>query len=360
MLDEKINMNLNILISTAIGAFIGSSITLLATIISHYLQCSAQQQKEEKEIKGFLQAIHDEIETLWKIYTEGMGNILEATPINTPLPYYYPLTQEYFTIYVNNTSFVSKIEDIVLRKNIVETYVQAKGLIDSYKMNNELVYKYEHSAWTYQETQSNIHKISMDAHHKALIEYAKSLKETHEKVKQKVQLLLKSLKTSSSSAKKEESMNGKEIRAQIDTENVKGLILINGGGAVALLTFLPSILNNPSYEPLSKAILNGLLIFSIGLISALIHNHLRRRCSLAYESSKPIKTFLGFSEPWVGHISYFFMYTSYALFIVAVVLVFLGGHTVLNSDKQTPKENAVAEINISTDKDVNVSKTNNK
>ncbi|MFH2144590.1 MAG: hypothetical protein ABII75_00985 [Candidatus Omnitrophota bacterium] len=134
-------MDLKILIPTALGAFIGSCITLIATIISHHLQCSAQQQREKKEIEGFLQAIHDEIETLWKVYMEGMGNLLEATPINSPLPYYYPLTQEYFTIYVNNTSFVSKIEDIVLRKNIVETYVQAKGVIDSYKMNHELVYK---------------------------------------------------------------------------------------------------------------------------------------------------------------------------------------------------------------------------
>jgi hypothetical protein len=34
---------------------------------------------------------------------------------------------------------------------------------------------------------------------------------------------------------------GLEIRAQIDQENVKGLLLINGGAAVALLAALPQV-----------------------------------------------------------------------------------------------------------------------
>lgn len=38
---------------------------------------------------------------------------------------------------------------------------------------------------------------------------------------------------------------GLEIRAQIDSENVKGLLLINGGGAVALIAFLPAVIGKP-------------------------------------------------------------------------------------------------------------------
>lgn len=131
-------------------------------------------------------------------------------------------------------------------------------------------------------------------------------------------------------------MNGKEIRAQIDTENVKGLLLINGGGAVALLAFLPSILNKPGYEPLTLAILWGLLIFQIGLITALIHNHLRRRCSLAYDCPKPkVKLLgLGLEEPYVCHFSHIFMIASYGCFIIAGILIFCGGLKALNTIHQ--------------------------
>lgn len=76
---------------------------------------------------------------------------------------------------------------------------------------------------------------------------------------------------------------GLEIRAQIDTENVKGLLLINGGGTVALLAFLPTILGKPQFEPLLRAVVLALLTFHFGLVTAVIHNRLRRVCSLHYE-----------------------------------------------------------------------------
>ena len=127
-------------------------------------------------------------------------------------------------------------------------------------------------------------------------------------------------------------MDGPFIRANIDTENVKGLLLINGGGSVALLALLPSILDKAQYKPLATAILWALLIYQSGLVTALIHNHLRRRCSLAYEIAgvKRRKFFgLGLTEPYICHFSHLFMYASYACFVIAGCTVFLGGFKVL-------------------------------
>lgn len=76
---------------------------------------------------------------------------------------------------------------------------------------------------------------------------------------------------------------GLEIRAQIDTENVKGLFLVNGGAAVALLAFLPAVLDKPAYESLARAVLWSLVIYQVGLLFAIVHNRLRRVCSLVYE-----------------------------------------------------------------------------
>jgi len=40
---------------------------------------------------------------------------------------------------------------------------------------------------------------------------------------------------------------GVKIRAQIDTESVRNVMLINGGGSVALLALLPAILGTPTF-----------------------------------------------------------------------------------------------------------------
>jgi hypothetical protein len=77
--------------------------------------------------------------------------------------------------------------------------------------------------------------------------------------------------------------SGRELRANIDVENFKGLLLVNGGGSVALLAFLPSVLEKPGYEALACYILWGLLWYQVGLVSALIHNRLTRKCSLIYD-----------------------------------------------------------------------------
>ena len=125
---------------------------------------------------------------------------------------------------------------------------------------------------------------------------------------------------------------GLEIRAQIDTENVKGLLIINGGGAVALLAFLPVIFGKPTLGPLVTSVLWALFAFQVGLVMAVIHNRLRRVCSLEYEryGYKPprcrfIPAWTNRNDPCVCAISIFFMWFSLAAFITGGLLVFDGG-----------------------------------
>ena len=133
---------------------------------------------------------------------------------------------------------------------------------------------------------------------------------------------------------------GLEIRAQIDTELVKGLLIINGGGSIALLTFLPTILGKPEYLPLSKAVLWGLFSFQIGLVSAVIHNRLRRVCSLEFEKYNynpppckrfPISLFKFRNDaPCVCRASVMLMWLSIVSFVLAGIFVIHGGFGVLN------------------------------
>ena len=63
-------------------------------------------------------------------------------------------------------------------------------------------------------------------------------------------------------------MAGIDIRAGVDTETFKALLLLNGGGAVALLTLFAAILDQASSKPIQRAILWGVVAMIFGLVVA--------------------------------------------------------------------------------------------
>jgi len=76
---------------------------------------------------------------------------------------------------------------------------------------------------------------------------------------------------------------GTTERSRVEKETVRGLLLANGGGAIAMLAVLPSVLDRTGYQPLAQGLLYGLLVMTIGVALAIVHNHLRSRISPAAE-----------------------------------------------------------------------------
>ena len=123
---------------------------------------------------------------------------------------------------------------------------------------------------------------------------------------------------------------GMEIRAQIDQDMVRALLLLNGGASVAMLAFLPYSIANPDLVPLIRGILWGLLFYLVGLVTAVVHIRLRRLCSLEYENhgySPPPGTFIGvrLKEPRVCFVSVKFMWLSLLAFVFGSFRILLGG-----------------------------------
>jgi hypothetical protein len=177
-----------------ISALIGSTVALVTVYLSHRWEVSKQKEQDARTLMGLLQAVHDEIETLWDLYMEGIGHRLEELPNGQALSTYYPVTQEYFTVYNTNAFFIGRIRDNDLRKLIVSTYSKARGLIDSYRLNNDLVQKHEHAYWLFLQTNSPVHEVAVQGRLQALVNYAAALKRLHEDVKRQVQDLLRALR----------------------------------------------------------------------------------------------------------------------------------------------------------------------
>lgn len=124
--------------------------------------------------------------------------------------------------------------------------------------------------------------------------------------------------------------DGRETRAAIDSETVRGLLLINGGGAVALLAFLPALLPQSEFQTLSRAVIWSIFTFQFGLMCAVIHNRLRGLCSLEYAkviaNRKVCNLFSWKSEnPCVCVWSRGFMWASIAAFLLAGLIMMKAG-----------------------------------
>jgi hypothetical protein len=128
-----------------------------------------------------------------------------------------------------------------------------------------------------------------------------------------------------------EQSKGVEQRAQMDTETVRALLLINGGGIATLLGVFSQVIGKGAgYGGLGPAILEGVVILMLGLASAVIHNQLRRKCSLHYERHEmhpPKGRLFGVTlwEPTVCCWSSVFMWLSIASFIAAGTYVAFRG-----------------------------------
>lgn len=177
------------LLSALIGGALACAGSLWATKITQSNDRKIRELSLKQSQINFLKALSNEINTLWERYMWGIGEELERLADGHPFTFYYPVTQDYFTVFNNNSQFIGSLQNEELSSEIVEIYSIAKGLVDSYRLNNDFVQKHEHWHWLANETNQNIHLQRAQAQLEALKEYSATLKEIHFKIKEKLPIL---------------------------------------------------------------------------------------------------------------------------------------------------------------------------
>lgn len=181
------------------GAILGGLITGFFAVHSTTRAFDNQRQytkeNDERIIRGLLQAIHDEVEVMWGRYQETMGSRIDTLEDDEPLNFYCPLVSDSFTVYNGNSVLIGRIPDNALRKQIIKTYMLAKGMMDLFRLNNDLVQRLETARKIYQETGAEIDKQFADSQFVKLISYANTLKQGHRNLGREINQLLSVLRT---------------------------------------------------------------------------------------------------------------------------------------------------------------------
>jgi len=182
-------------IAAIIGGLIAGIFSLYAVKLTNQHNQERLEKKEAKELQGLLQALHSEIESVFEHYQNTAGKYVENCITNKmQINSHYPIYSDYFTVYNENASLIGRIQNDTLLTLLVQTYAKAKSLIDSFKMNNEQLAKYEQLCAVVSKTNNEFNNQKATEHEKTLIEYSEQIKSLHVEVIKCVNNLLTQLK----------------------------------------------------------------------------------------------------------------------------------------------------------------------
>ena len=176
-----------------LGGFVTGCFTLLGVKKAHRNDIRLEEKKQKAVVDAFLHALRDEIKTVWEVYQVQVGIVIESLQNDDALWFYYPLTQEYFMVYSSNNHLIGHVKDAEMRRLIVEFYIKAKGLVDSFKMNNHMIK--EHAQWThyYNLTHNPCFQQKADDKLSTMKDYAKKLAASHCELRELADELIKRL-----------------------------------------------------------------------------------------------------------------------------------------------------------------------
>ena len=185
---ELLMQNLYGFVAAMMGALVGGIFTLRATDKAIREERAKEIRREEKEVQNMLDAIGVEIGTLWTFHMNRIGAIVENLPADGALEFYYPLTQDYFTVYNTNAAKIGQVKDAVLREAIVVCYNKCKKIVDGFKYNNELYVDYRNTA--VQAAVTSMPEALVRAKRQALVDYGQMAKADHMECKGYVERML--------------------------------------------------------------------------------------------------------------------------------------------------------------------------
>lgn len=186
---DTILQNLVGFLSGLIGAVVGGLFTLYATNKTIRQENEKENRQEEKEVQNLLQALSVEVGALWGFHMGRVGAMVENLEEGKDaIEFYYPLTQDYFTVYNENAGKIGKIPDAALREVVVTCYNKCKKVVDGFKYNNELYLDYRNTGNILSDDPK--HQQLVAKKKELLVQYAIMIKEDHFILKNYIEKML--------------------------------------------------------------------------------------------------------------------------------------------------------------------------
>lgn len=170
-----------------IGSLTGGALAA-AFVLKRYGkgQPAEPDRGEQRRLARLLTGLRTELETVWDLYLTLAGSRLEALEENKPFQPYVNLPFT-FSLYDGNAVMIGAIADDDLRSRVIAAFTSFKGLLESFRHNNEIMLRLEQHAAAYDEgdEQSSLgHKIRYRGYS---VSHAKNMRLLHYRVAELVE-----------------------------------------------------------------------------------------------------------------------------------------------------------------------------
>jgi hypothetical protein len=166
---------------------VGSLLAIAAAVWIYAKQYADKKADDDAETVAWVQAIRDEVDTVWREYCEVVGASIQGVEEAAIYNMYTPEIASNLIVYPSNPTRIGKINDAALRKLIVTAYTGLRGHFNSLEVNNRLVMDVDQFQRTYWAAdRETLRRRSYEI----LIDYAKALKASDNELKEKVHAML--------------------------------------------------------------------------------------------------------------------------------------------------------------------------
>ena len=164
---------------------------VIGALLVHFHNIWRQKKQKSKDVQSPLKSFKAEIQALWAQHKEAL-NVDDFSTLNVENGFLsiYPVSDDYFTIYHKSADKIGTIQNEELQILLIKTYSKAKGLLDSFRLNNQFIQRIEDFSNEYAKTDSQIIIARMHLEAGRLKEYGHILIASNIRVQQMVDDLI--------------------------------------------------------------------------------------------------------------------------------------------------------------------------
>ena len=127
------------LIGGLVGGLMTRSASITATNKAFELNRTLQTRARKEGLRRVLLGIRTELTVAWENYTAGYGTAIENHTPGTAFRYVFPIDDSGFVFYQTNNAALGDLPDDELRELIIKCYLQSQVILNTHRMNNEML-----------------------------------------------------------------------------------------------------------------------------------------------------------------------------------------------------------------------------
>ncbi|GEM_PF-3978535 len=159
----------------------GGALTLLGVYFTNKHSRDMADEAQQELLRGFLKGLYCELDTIYEIHRGEVGPMIDALKSGEPLLLFYPIGQNYFTVFDGNSELLGRVPGHDMRTAAIRAYMFSKSFVDTIHKNNELYDDFTKAILNNRQSPSEANTLTARDAYDDLCTYGEQLKKSQKR-----------------------------------------------------------------------------------------------------------------------------------------------------------------------------------